>query len=181
MLGKTQILPNPRRVLNCQSFCYGILPFCILFWDHISSFNETCLFFAFCCSEVRRFLTFYFWQNILIKLQHVKLKLQLERESRERCSHSFWIFLLSMALYSSWVPDWSLFLPWPLLRPSMASDQCLSSLRFIRIEPMKRLCAVWLCFWQLTLSMYPIPLFSSSFQILDLGLCDLPSLTSVLW
>jgi hypothetical protein len=36
----------PKRVLNYQLFCYGILLFCILFWDHISSLNETCLFFV---------------------------------------------------------------------------------------------------------------------------------------
>jgi hypothetical protein len=29
---------NPRMAMNCQSYCYGILIFCILFWDHISSF-----------------------------------------------------------------------------------------------------------------------------------------------
>jgi hypothetical protein len=31
---------NPRMVLNCQSFYCGFLPFCILFWGHISSLNE---------------------------------------------------------------------------------------------------------------------------------------------
>jgi hypothetical protein len=35
---------NPRKVLNCQSFLLWILPSCILFWGHISSFNKTCLF-----------------------------------------------------------------------------------------------------------------------------------------
>jgi hypothetical protein len=35
-----------KKGLNCQSFCYGFLSFCILFRDHISSFNETCLFFV---------------------------------------------------------------------------------------------------------------------------------------
>jgi len=38
---------DPKKVLNCQSYCYGILLFCILFWDHISFFNETCIFFVF--------------------------------------------------------------------------------------------------------------------------------------
>jgi len=37
---------DPRRVLNCQSFLLWILPSCILFWGHISSFNETCLVFV---------------------------------------------------------------------------------------------------------------------------------------
>jgi hypothetical protein len=35
-----------RIVLNCQSFRCGFLPFCILFWGHIS-LNETCLSFVF--------------------------------------------------------------------------------------------------------------------------------------
>ena len=38
---------DPRMVLNCQSFCCGFLPFCILFWGHISSLNETCISFVF--------------------------------------------------------------------------------------------------------------------------------------
>jgi len=38
---------DPRMVLNCQSFRCGLLPFCILFWGHISSLNETCFSFVF--------------------------------------------------------------------------------------------------------------------------------------
>jgi hypothetical protein len=36
----------PRMALNCQSFCYRVLPFWILLWDHTLSFKETCLFFV---------------------------------------------------------------------------------------------------------------------------------------
>ena len=36
---------DSRMVMNCQSYCYGILHF--LSWDHIPSFNETCLAFVF--------------------------------------------------------------------------------------------------------------------------------------
>ena len=38
---------DPRIMLNCQSFHYGLLPLCIFFWGHISSLNETCLSFGF--------------------------------------------------------------------------------------------------------------------------------------
>jgi hypothetical protein len=38
---------DPRMTMNYQSYCYGILPFCILFWNNISSLNETCLFFVY--------------------------------------------------------------------------------------------------------------------------------------
>jgi hypothetical protein len=60
---------DSRRVLNCQSFCYGFLPFCILFWDHISSFNETCRFFVLllCWNQEmllsKGILIKYFWSN----------------------------------------------------------------------------------------------------------------------
>jgi hypothetical protein len=30
---------GPRMTMNCQLYCYRILPFCILFWDHISFFK----------------------------------------------------------------------------------------------------------------------------------------------
>jgi hypothetical protein len=63
---------DPRMVLNCQSFCCGVLPSCILFWGHISSFNETCLFIV----------SLLFWKHEifilkkkLIELQHAKLRL----------------------------------------------------------------------------------------------------------
>jgi len=38
---------DPKMVMNCQSFCCGFLPFCILFWGHISSLNKTYLSFVF--------------------------------------------------------------------------------------------------------------------------------------
>jgi hypothetical protein len=37
---------GPRMAMNCQLYCYEILSFYILFWDHISFFNETCLLFV---------------------------------------------------------------------------------------------------------------------------------------
>jgi len=49
LLGKTQILPKKliqEGVKLSIIFCYGILAFCILLQNHISSFNETCLFFV---------------------------------------------------------------------------------------------------------------------------------------
>jgi len=59
---------GPRMTMKCQLYCYGILPFCILFWDHISFFKRNMFFL--CCFEVRRCLAFHFLQNILIELQH---------------------------------------------------------------------------------------------------------------
>jgi hypothetical protein len=59
----------PRMVLNCQSFCYGFLPFCILFWDHISSLNRIFFSLSSCCFEINRcfFVKGYcdkiFWSN----------------------------------------------------------------------------------------------------------------------
>jgi hypothetical protein len=41
-----------------------------LFWDHISSFTETCLIFVSLLFWNQRMFSILFWQNILIKLQH---------------------------------------------------------------------------------------------------------------
>jgi hypothetical protein len=61
---------DPIRVLNCQSFCYGILLFCILFGITSHSLTKHVFSLSLCCSEVRRCLAFYFWQNILIIFQY---------------------------------------------------------------------------------------------------------------
>jgi hypothetical protein len=70
MLGKTQILPEKliqewRWIVN-----HIVMEFCILFWDHISSFNETCLVFVSLLFWNQQMFSISFWQNILIKLQH---------------------------------------------------------------------------------------------------------------
>jgi len=54
---------GPRMMMNCQLYCYGILSFCILFWDHISFFkrNMSSFFLSLCCFDVRRCLAFHFW------------------------------------------------------------------------------------------------------------------------
>jgi len=38
---------GPRMTMKCQLYCYGILPFCILFWDHISFFKRNMFFLCF--------------------------------------------------------------------------------------------------------------------------------------
>jgi len=48
-----------------------VMEFAFLFWDHISSFNETCLVFVSLLFWNQRMFNISFWQNILIKLQHV--------------------------------------------------------------------------------------------------------------
>ena len=58
---------DSRMVMNSQS-C--VMEFCILFWDHISSFTETCLVFVSLLFWNPRMFSISFWQNILIKLQH---------------------------------------------------------------------------------------------------------------
>ena len=61
VLGKTQILPEKLIQEWWWTANHIVLEFCILFWDHILSFNETCL----------AFVSLLFWnQNVLIKLQH---------------------------------------------------------------------------------------------------------------
>ena len=69
---------DPRMAMNCQSYCYGIFPFCILSWDHISFFNETCLFFvslSFWSQEMFSilFLTI-FWSNSNMQLRLINLE-----------------------------------------------------------------------------------------------------------
>jgi hypothetical protein len=70
LFGKTQILPEKL----IQEWCWIVnhfvveLSFCILFWDHISSFNETCLFsvtLLFWSQEMFNisFLTIFFYQT----------------------------------------------------------------------------------------------------------------------
>jgi len=72
MLGKTQILQEKliqewRWIVN-----HIVMEFCILFWDQISSFNETCLVFISLLFWNQQMFNILFWQNILIKLQHVR-------------------------------------------------------------------------------------------------------------
>jgi len=86
---------DPRMVLNCQSFCYGFLSFCILFWDHISSFNETCLFFVlllFWNQEMllsKGTLIKYFWSNSNMQSLILKIKSILIAEMT-RCLKMTW-------------------------------------------------------------------------------------------
>jgi hypothetical protein len=47
-----------------------MLMLCILFWDHITSFNETCLFFVYLFFWNQEMFSILLWQNTLIKLQH---------------------------------------------------------------------------------------------------------------
>jgi hypothetical protein len=65
---------DPRKVLNCQSCCYGIL----LFYSFVMGLNHFSKKYAFslslCCSKIKRYLALYFY-NILIKLQNAKLRL----------------------------------------------------------------------------------------------------------
>jgi len=67
LLGKTQILPEKLILEGCwpvKSFLLRILSFCILFWDHISSFNETCLFFV----------SLLFWKHEMFSLKVILTK-----------------------------------------------------------------------------------------------------------
>jgi len=67
---------DPRMVLNCQSFHYGLLPLCILFWVTSHPWTKHVFPLSFCCFEIKRcFFQNVCWQNILIKLQHAKLRL----------------------------------------------------------------------------------------------------------
>jgi hypothetical protein len=58
---------DSRMAMNCQSYCYGIFPFCILFWDHSHPLTKHVLFFSLCCFEINRCLAFHsdkiFWSN----------------------------------------------------------------------------------------------------------------------
>jgi hypothetical protein len=72
LLGKTQTWPEKL----IQEWCWIVhhfivdLSFRILFWGHISSFNETCLVFVSLLFWNQHMFSILFWQNILIKLQH---------------------------------------------------------------------------------------------------------------
>ena len=70
VLGKTQIWPEKLIQEWWWTVNHIVLEFCILFWDHISSFNETCLAFVFLLFWNQQMFNILFWQNILIKLQH---------------------------------------------------------------------------------------------------------------
>jgi hypothetical protein len=47
VLGETQILPEKLIQEWWWTVNHIVMGFCILFWDHISSLNETCLSFVF--------------------------------------------------------------------------------------------------------------------------------------
>jgi hypothetical protein len=66
---------DPRRLLNCQSCCYGILLLCTFVLGLNSLFNEICLLFVSLPFWNQEMFAFDFWQNNFIKLQHVKLML----------------------------------------------------------------------------------------------------------
>ena len=70
MLCKTQILPEKLIREWWWTVNHIVMEFCILFWDHISSFNETCLAFISLLFWNQQMFSILFWQNILIKLQH---------------------------------------------------------------------------------------------------------------
>ena len=70
MLGETQILPEKLIQEWWWIVNHIVMEFCILFWYHISSFNETCLVFVSLLFWNQQMFSILFWQNILIKLQH---------------------------------------------------------------------------------------------------------------
>jgi hypothetical protein len=60
--------------MNCQSYCCAMLHFCFVITSHPSTKHVFSL--SSCCFEIKRYLfQMVFWQNILIKLQHAKLKI----------------------------------------------------------------------------------------------------------
>jgi hypothetical protein len=70
---------DPRMKLNCQSFCYGVLV--ILYFVLGSHFIIQWNIYVLClfnyCFQIKRYLAFYFEKNILIKLEHAKLRLKV--------------------------------------------------------------------------------------------------------
>jgi len=66
----------PRMVLNCQSFCCGFYHFAFCFGVTSHPWTKHVFPLSSCCFEIKRcFFQRVFWQNILIKLQHAKLRL----------------------------------------------------------------------------------------------------------
>lgn len=68
VLGKTQILPEELIQEWWWNVNHIVMKFFILFWDHISSFTETCLAFVSLLFWNQQRFSILFWQNILIKL-----------------------------------------------------------------------------------------------------------------
>jgi len=80
-LEKTDIArkANPRTAMNCQLYVMEFCHFAFCFGITSHSLTKHVFFLSLCCSKVRRFLTFYFLQNILIELQHAIKASQLRK------------------------------------------------------------------------------------------------------